>query len=191
MRTCINGEKKHTERKKKKNLSYNSLPNMFFNCRQMKLFYLVDFTMSIDDSISQISGIKQWETDIRHAFNRHVMTLFAAKWKMFDEITEWRKRLVQWIEEYDKQQRNLLEEHYGKKVTALTASRDQLLEQAGKYDEIKETEQINQLVDQCNTMKVELAVLVEMIRPIPSFQIVTDRQESADNRPEQITPPPE
>ena len=162
--------------------------------------------MSNEHSFSQIIGIKQWETDIRHAFNRHMMTLFAAKWKMLDEITEWRNKLLQWIEEYDKQQRDLLEEFYAKKVTDLNTLRDQTLEQAVKYEEKKETEQMNQLVDQCNTLKVELGALVEMVRPIPSFQLVTDQQQVqepvideqeqkiVDNPPpppaEQITPSP-
>jgi hypothetical protein len=132
--------------------------------------------MAEEYSFGDISGLKQSETDIRHIFNRYIKTLFDTKWKISDEMTEWSKKLINQIQEYVNQQKELLEQEYAKKVTCLNTLRDQVIEQASKYEEIKDTEQINELIKQCNTIKIELAMLVYIDRPISSIQLITERQ---------------
>lgn len=166
--------------------------------------------MSDELSFDEIIKTKQWDTDIRHIINRHIKTLFERKWKLSDEITEWRKTMMTWIEEYVTQQKKLVEQQYAKKMTCLNALRDLMLQQASKYEENKDTEQINQLVNQCENLKIELATLVPVMRSIPSLQLITDEEQQQqteepvkeiienseqkvlDNPPpfEQITPPP-
>ena len=161
--------------------------------------------MSNELSLDGILKTKQWETDIRHIISRHIQTIFNTKWKLLDQITEWRNTMNKWIEEYATQQKELLEQHYAKKLTSLNTLRDLMLQQASTHQENKEIEQINQLVSQCDNLKVELAFMVPMTRPIPSFQLVTDEpqepakeiidnpeQKIIDSPPlsEQSTPPP-
>ena len=161
--------------------------------------------MSNELSLDGILKTKQWETDISHIISRHIQTIFNTKWKLLDQITEWRNTMNKWIEEYATQQKEFLEQHYAKKLTSLNTLRDKMLQQASTHQENKEIEQINQLVSQCDNLKVELAFMVPMTRPIPSFQLVTDEpqepakeiidnpeQKIIDSPPlsEQSTPPP-
>jgi hypothetical protein len=87
-------------------------------------------------------------------FNHYINTLFATKWKISDEITDWSKKLINQIQDHVIQQRNLLKQAYTNKVSLLNTIRDQVLEQALIYEQRKDTEQINQLLDQCTTLKV-------------------------------------
>lgn len=130
--------------------------------------------MTDENLFAGLSGLKQSETDIRHIFNRYVNMLFTSKWKIADTITDWSKTLINQIQEHVIQQKNLLEEEYAKKVTCLNTLRDQVLEQVSIYEQNKDTEQINQLINQCNTLKVELAQLAYTTRPIASIQLIID-----------------
>jgi hypothetical protein len=116
------------------------------------------------------------ETEIHHIFDHYTSMLCTTKWKIVDEITEWSKTLVNQIQEHVTQQRNLLEEEYAKKVSNLNTLRDQFIERALIYEEKKDTEQINLLLNQCNTLKVELAALIYVDRPIPSIQLIIEEQ---------------
>jgi ribosomal protein S17E len=139
--------------------------------------------MSAEHLFGDISGLKQSETDIRHIFNRYITTLFNTKWKISDEMTEWSKKLINQIQEYVAQQKELLEQEYAKKVICLNTLRDQVVEQALQYEEKKDTEHIKELINQCNTLKVELPMLVYVDRPIPSIQLISDEQmvQQSDN----------
>jgi len=132
--------------------------------------------MSDEDLFGGISGLKQSEAEIRHIFSRHINTLFAAKWKIADEITDWSKKLINQIQEYVTQQRELLEQEYTKKVSRLNTIRDLILEKTLIYEEKNETEQINQLINQCHILKIDLAMLVYIERPIPSIQLIIEEQ---------------
>ncbi len=141
-----------------------------------KFQILIDFLMSDEDLFGSISGLKQSEAEIRHIFSRHINTLFAAKWKIADEITDWSKKLINQIQEYVTQQRELLEQEYTKKVSRLNTVRDLILEQTLIYEQKNDTEQITQLLNQCNTLKIDLAMLVYIERPIPSIQLILEEQ---------------
>jgi hypothetical protein len=139
--------------------------------------------MSAEHPFDDISGLKQSEADIRHIFNRYITTLFNTKWKISNEMTEWSKKLINQIQEYVAQQKELLEQEYAKKVTCLNTLRDQVLEQALQYGEKKDTEHIKELINQCNALKVELPMLVYVDRPIPSIKLISDEQmvQQSDN----------
>jgi hypothetical protein len=132
----------------------------------------------------EISVTTQSETDIRHFFSCQVKVLFIQKWKIADAISEWSKWLAQKIHEYASEQRKLLDEEYEKKVLRLNIIRDQVLERALLYEQKKETEQIRQLLDQCSNLKIELATLVYIERPISSIQLIVEGQPLQKNQNE-------
>jgi hypothetical protein len=137
--------------------------------------------MSDEGLFDGSSGLKQSEADIRHIFTRHINTLFTTKWKILDQMTEWSNMLINQIQEYVTQQRNLLEQEYANKVSRLNTIRDQIVEQALICEQKNDTEQIHYLINQCNTLKVELAMLVYIERPIPSIQLITEEQLTQQN----------
>jgi hypothetical protein len=140
--------------------------------------------MSDEHLFGGISGLSQSEAEIRHIFNRYVSTLFSTKWKISDEITDWSKKLINQIQEHVTQQKDLLEQMYTNKVSLLNTMRDKVLEHLVIYEQKKDTEKINKLLNQCNTLKVELAMLMYVERPIVSIQVITEEQLTQQNQDE-------
>ncbi|CAF2829298.1 unnamed protein product [Rotaria sp. Silwood2] len=125
--------------------------------------------------------MKPLETEIRHSFSHHIIMLCNQKWKIVEEITKWGTTLISQIQEYVTQQRKLLDEIYEKKVLYLDTIRDRILEQTLIYEQKTDNEEINQWLNQLNTLKVELATLAYINRPISTIQLVTEEQSMQPN----------
>ncbi len=140
--------------------------------------------MSDEYLFGETSGLKQSEIEIRHIFSHHVKTLNSQKWKIVDQISEWSQTLISQIQHHVSVQRQLLDQVYEKKVSYLNTICDRFLEQAVLYEQKKDIEQLNQLINQCNTLKFELAMVGCIDRPIASIQLITEEQLPQTDRDE-------
>ncbi|CAF3773402.1 unnamed protein product [Rotaria sordida] len=129
--------------------------------------------------------MKPLEAEIRHLFNHHISILCNQKWKIIDEITKWSTTLISQIQEHVTQQRKFLDQVYEKKVFCLNTIRDRILKQALIYEQKEDNEQVNQWLNQCNTLKLELATLNYINRPISTIQLVAEEQSIQPNTDEQ------
>ncbi|CAF3723256.1 unnamed protein product [Rotaria sordida] len=125
--------------------------------------------------------MKPLEAEIRHLFNHHMSMLCNQKWKIIDEITKWSTTLISQIQEHVTQQRKFLDQVYEKKVFCLNTIRDRILKQALIYEQKEDNEQVNQWLNQCNTLKLELATLNYINRPISTIQLVAEEQSIQPN----------
>ncbi|CAF3881782.1 unnamed protein product [Rotaria sordida] len=125
--------------------------------------------------------MKPLEAEIRHLFNHHISMLCNQKWKIIDEITKWSITLISQIQEHVTQQRKFLDQVYEKKVFCLNTIRDRILKQALIYEQKEDNEQVNQWLNQCNTLKLELATLNYINRPISTIQLVAEEQSIQPN----------
>ena len=120
--------------------------------------------------------IPQSEIEIRHFFKHLISTLCNQKWKIIEQITDWSKTLIHQIQEHVNDQRKLLERVYEQKVSYFDSVRDQFLQRALVFEQQHDTEQMQQLINQCNALKSDIAFLVYTERPITSIQLVTEEQ---------------
>ncbi|UJR21008.1 hypothetical protein I4U23_024108 [Adineta vaga] len=122
----------------------------------------------------QTSELSQSEIEIRHFFKHLITTLCQQKWKIIDQISEWSKTLIRQIQDHVNDQRTHLEQVYEHKVSYLDSIRDQFLSRALIFEQHNDTEQMQQLINQCNTLKSDIALLVYIERPITSIQLLTE-----------------
>ncbi|CAF0841594.1 unnamed protein product [Adineta ricciae] len=97
-------------------------------------------------------------------------------WKIIEQITDWSKTLIHQIQEHVNDQRKLLERVYEQKVSYFDSIRDQFLQRALVFEQQHDTAQMQQLINQCNALKSDIAFLVYNERPITSIQLVTEEQ---------------
>ena len=126
--------------------------------------------------------ISQVEREIRHLFDHHVNTLFQQKWTIIDQITQWSNTLIRHIQEHVNEQRKCLDQVYETKLLNLNVLRDRFIEQSLFCEQKQEIEQVRQNLNQCNTLKFELATLIYLNRPIQTIQLVLDKQSIKPNQ---------
>lgn len=140
--------------------------------------------------VDQISNLKQPEIDIHRAFNRHISLIFAKKWEILDEITQWGEKNIAQIEEHVEQQKKIVEQEYAVKITNLNSVRSHMLKHVVHLVEQQNTEQINQLLSQCQNLKEELVKIKYIVVPVSTIKVFTDEkvleQNSTDSIPQEI-----
>jgi hypothetical protein len=92
------------------------------------------------------------------------------------DITNWRDTQNRLIEEHASKQRSLLEQEYHKQVTYMEDLRQQYIAAAGPHEQARNNEQINQLLSQCQALKIELADFGYSDRSIPFIEFMNEEQ---------------
>jgi hypothetical protein len=111
--------------------------------------------------------------EILSVFDRHREKLFEQRWKMGNEIANWKESLISKIQETATERRRLLDQEYKNQQHYLEEKRREYLDKALIYEKNKENEQIGQLKTQCNALKFELTALEFSMRPLPYLTLVT------------------
>jgi hypothetical protein len=113
----------------------------------------------------------QTEREIHKLFAQHEKTLSAQKSKLFDDITQWGDALMRAIYKHVNYQKYLLEQEYVKQIEYLNTTCQGFIEELHVHEEMKNTQQMDQLLDQCKTLKFELAALEHHGQRIPFIQV--------------------
>jgi len=110
---------------------------------------------------------------ILSVFDRHSKELFDQRYKMGDEIANWRESLISKIQETATERRRLLDQEYKNQQHYLKEKRQEYIDQALIYEKNKDNEQIGQLITQCNALKFELTALEFSMSPHPYLTLIT------------------
>jgi len=124
----------------------------------------------------------QAETEIRKLFECYQKTLLAQKFKVYDDITEWADAITLSISKHAKQQKYYIEQEYSKQLRYLNETCNQFIEDLHVQQQMKNTEQINQLLEQCKALKFELAALETTVQTIPYIQVPCEKKSTIRNQ---------
>jgi hypothetical protein len=122
------------------------------------------------------------EREIQMLFEGYQKTLYDQKLKMCDEITEWGDALIQSICKHTNLQKRYLELEYSKQVQDLNRSRNQFIEDLHVREQMKNTEEINQLLEQCRALKYQLATLETTVQTIPYIEVSCKKKSVIKNQ---------
>jgi hypothetical protein len=139
------------------------------------------------------------EQDLHKLFDRYKKTLSEQKSKISDDIAEWRDKLIRDIHKHVNGQKDFLEQQYEYEVRSLDDKRQDFIDTLRTCQKSNDTDQIQRLLDLCNSLQIELATVkyhqqdimfIQLTRPEPAsvnlngFNIV----ESRNGRPRNSLP---
>ncbi len=79
-------------------------------------------------------------------------------------------------------QKNYLEQVYSERVQYLNETCNQFIEDLHVREQMKNTEKINQLLEQCKALKFELAALETTVQTIPYIQVPCKKKSTLRNQ---------
>lgn len=149
-----------------------------------------------DYLLVETSNLTQSERDIHHAINRQISLLYGRKWEILDEITGWGKKNIADIEQHVEQQKEIVEKQYAIKINELNTMRSHMLKQVVGLEEKQDTEQIQQLIRQCQNLKEELVKVTNPVFPLSKILVSTnaeiseseEQQRQHESTPENTVP---
>jgi hypothetical protein len=124
----------------------------------------------------------QAEREIHKLFEQYEKTLLDQKQKICDDITQWGDALTQSIYRHANLQKSYLEREYSKRVQYLNETYNQFIEDLHVREQMKKTEEINQLLEQCKALKFELAVLETTVQTIPYIEVPCNENSTIKNQ---------
>ncbi|CAF2410395.1 unnamed protein product [Rotaria sp. Silwood2] len=92
--------------------------------------------------------------------------------KAHQAIEEWSTSLMVQIRDYTSQQRRLLQHAYESHRKYLEDMRGQFVETSSIYEQNKDTEEINRLIERCKTLEVELVKLNYPSKDTPFIEVI-------------------
>lgn len=113
----------------------------------------------------------QPEKEIQKLFVQYEKTLADQKAKHCDDITRWGDTIVSNIYQYVNQQKCLVEQEYVNQIEYLNKTCQQFVEELRVHEEMDNTGQINQLLDRCKALKIELVALEYHGQTIPFIEV--------------------
>jgi hypothetical protein len=122
------------------------------------------------------------EVAIRKSFEQYATALNAQKLKMCDEITEWGDALINSIAQHTIQQKHNLECEYSRRLNTLNKTCDRYVGEIRVREKINDTQEINQLLEQCKTLKFELDTLETSIQNIPFIHVPSKKKSAIKNQ---------
>jgi hypothetical protein len=115
-------------------------------------------------------------------FEGYQKTLLEQKQKLCDDITGWGDALIQSICKHANLQKCYLDQEYSRQVRELNESRNQFIEDLHVREQMKNTEEINQLLEQCRALKYQLAALEISEQTIPYIEVPCKKKLVKNNR---------
>ncbi|CAF3421643.1 unnamed protein product [Rotaria sp. Silwood1] len=110
--------------------------------------------------------------EIYSIFQRHGNSLIEQETKAYRAIEEWSASLILQIREYASQQQRLLRHAYEKQRKYFEDLRGQFVETSFIYEQNKNTEEINRLLEKCKTLEVELVKVNYPTRDTPFIEVI-------------------
>jgi hypothetical protein len=111
------------------------------------------------------------EQDLHKLFDRYKKTLSEQKSKISDDIAEWKEKLIRDIHKHTNEQKDFLEKQYDYEVRSLDDKRQDFIDILRTCEKSNDTEQIQHLLDLCNSLQIELATLKYHQRDIMFIQL--------------------
>ena len=139
-------------------------------------------------SSSGLLHVNQLEIDIGYAFDRHVSALFKKKYQIADEITNWSGTIIHQIQEHAQCQRKVLDDEYERQASYLSEQRERLIARAQIQESRKSNEHIEELLDQCNELKLEFLSMERPFRQIRTIKLVMESELLMQNATEYHAP---
>ena len=125
------------------------------------------------------------EKEIQALYEEHCKALAEQKQKLFDDITEWGDALIQSIYKHTSQQQYYLEQNYAKQVRFLNEAYKNFIQDLRVREEMKKTEEVDQLIQQFKELKYQLAALESHIQNVPFIE-VPDKQKLSTKKPDEF-----
>jgi hypothetical protein len=122
------------------------------------------------------------EVEIRKSFAQYAKALNVQKLKMCDEIVDWGDALIHSIAQHVNHQRYNLECEYSRRLNILNNTCDRYVGEIRVHEKINDTEQINQLLEQCKTLKFELDTLETSLQNIPFINVPSKKKSLIENQ---------
>jgi hypothetical protein len=132
----------------------------FINDINFENFRFSFITMSFfSSSYLYTSGSRGSTGEIYDAFRRHTNSLYDLQSKANQAIDEWSSGLINEIREHAFKQKLIVQEAHKLHQKHLDDMRDQFLEINSIYEQKRNTEEIERLLEKCKTLEVELVNL--------------------------------
>jgi len=111
------------------------------------------------------------EQDLHKLFEGYKKTLSDQKSKISDDIAEWRDKLIREIHKHANGQKDFIEKQYDYEMRSLDDKRQDFIDILRTCEKSNDTEQIQHLLDLCNSLQIELATLKYHQRDIMFIQL--------------------
>ncbi len=121
------------------------------------------------------------EREIQALYEERQKVLLEQKQKLHEDISEWRDALIRSIYKHASLQKYYLEQEYSKQIRFLNHAHKTFIRDLHVREEMKKTEEIDQLLEQFKQLKYQLAALAISAESIP-FIRVPYKQELKPNR---------
>jgi hypothetical protein len=129
------------------------------------------------------SYMSQSEMRIHNSFDGYARDLSNRKQDMLNEILNWRNSLIHQIESHAREQLRL-DQEFQKQADCLHNTRNQFIDAARPHEQRGDDQQIRQLLQQCDALKVELGAFEFPERTLLFIQLMTEEQLARKKRNE-------
>lgn len=118
----------------------------------------------------------QAESEVRQLFEQYEKTLADQRYKMSDDINEWCDVLTNRIRTHSNRQLCNLEREYTMRLDSLRQICHRYVMEIRVHEQLKKTEEVTALLDQCKALKIELFELQRNEKRIEFLKVPTKQR---------------